>query len=89
MPAFFTGLKIAITYSVVGAIIGEWVGASRGLGIFMLRASNSFLTDRVFAAIAVTSIVSVAMFLVVMAIERASLGWYFTAARKEQWEEVR
>lgn len=89
MPAFFTGLKIAITYSVVGAIIGEWVGASRGLGIFMLRASNSFLTDRVFAAIAVTSLLSIAMFLMVVAIERATLRWYYTAARQEQWEEVR
>ncbi|MGQ9713783.1 MAG: ABC transporter permease [Anaerolineae bacterium] len=89
MPAFFTGLKIAITYSVVGAIIGEWVGASRGLGIFMLRASNSFLTDRVFASIAVTSLLSIAMFLMVVGVERATLRWYYTAARQEQWEEIR
>lgn len=89
MPAFFTGLKIAITYSVVGAIIGEWVGASRGLGIFMLRASNSFLTDRVFASIAVTSLLSIAMFLMVVGMERTTLRWYYTAARQEQWEEIR
>ncbi|MGQ9584290.1 MAG: ABC transporter permease [Anaerolineae bacterium] len=89
MPAFFTGLKIAITYSVVGAIIGEWVGASKGLGIFMLRASNAFLTARVFAAIAVTSLLSIAMFLAVLGIERLALRWYFTAAREEQWEEIR
>ena len=55
MPTFFSGVKIAITYSVIGAIMGEWVGASRGLGIFMLRATNSFRTDWVFVAIGITA----------------------------------
>ncbi|NLE75182.1 MAG: ABC transporter permease [Chloroflexi bacterium] len=88
LPGFFTGLKIAITYSVVGAIIGEWVGASKGLGVFMLRASNSFLTARLFAAIAVTSLLSIAMFLLVAGLERLALPWYFSAAKSEQWEEM-
>jgi len=89
LPAFFTGLKIAVTYSVVGAIIGEWVGASQGLGVFMLRASNAFLTARVFAAIAVTSLLSVALFLLVAALERLAIPWYFAAAKREQWEEIK
>lgn len=89
LPGFFSGLRIAITYSVVGAIIGEWVGAGRGLGIYMIRSSNSFLTEQVFAAIAVTSLLSIALFLVVGAVERLALPWYYTRAREEQWEEVR
>ncbi|MGQ9628407.1 MAG: ABC transporter permease [Anaerolineae bacterium] len=88
MPAFFSGLRIAITYSVIGAIIGEWVGAKEGLGIFMTRSSKSFLTDRVFSAIAITSLLSIAMFLAALALERALLGWYYTAAREERWEEI-
>ena len=88
LPGFFSGLKIAITYSVIGAIIGEWVGAGRGLGIYMIRAANSFFTDRVFAAIAVTSLLSIALFLAVSALERLALPWYYTAAREEQWEEI-
>jgi len=80
-------LKIAVTYSVVGAIIGEWVGASRGLGIFMIRSSKNFLTDRVFAAIAVTSLLSIIMFLAVVVLERALLPWHY-AYREEVWEEV-
>jgi ABC-type nitrate/sulfonate/bicarbonate transport system permease component len=88
MPPFFTGLKVAITYSVVGAIIGEWVGASRGLGIFMLRASNSFRTARVFAAITVTALLSVSLFGLVVILERLALPWYFTSARQAQWEEI-
>lgn len=87
LPSFFSGLKIAITYSVVGAVIGEWVGASRGLGIFMIRSSKNFLTDRVFAAIAVTSLLSIMMFAVVVVLERALLPWYY-AHREEVWEEV-
>ena len=87
LPSFFSGLKIAITYSVVGAVIGEWVGASRGLGIFMIRSSKNFLTDRVFAAIAVTSLLSILMFGVVLLLERSLLPWYY-AQREEVWEEL-
>jgi len=89
LPGFFSGLRIAMTYSVVGAIIGEWVGAARGLGIYMIRASNSFLTDRVFAAIAVTSFLSIALFLGVSAIERLALPWTRVSAQSEQWEEIK
>lgn len=88
MPAFFTGVKVAATYSVVGAIIGEWVGASRGIGVFMLRASNSFLTARVFAAIAVTSLLSMALFGMVALVERLMLPWYFASFPQERWEEL-
>ncbi|NLD44630.1 MAG: ABC transporter permease, partial [Chloroflexi bacterium] len=77
-----------ITYSVVGAILGEWVGASQGLGVFMLRATNSFRTDWVFASIAITSLISIALFGLVAVIERLALPWYYTAARQERWEEV-
>lgn len=38
----FSGLKIAVTYSVMGAIIGEWLGASEGLGVMLTRATKSF-----------------------------------------------
>ena len=88
MPAFFSGVKIAITYSVIGAIMGEWVGASRGLGIFMLRATNSFRTDWVFVAIGITALMSIILFLLVVVLERALLPWYYTAERAERWEEL-
>lgn len=88
LPLFFSGLRIAITYSIIGAVIGEWVGASEGLGIFMLRSQRSFLTDRVFAAILVTSALSIAMFLAASALERVVLPWYHTATRSAQWEEL-
>jgi ABC-type nitrate/sulfonate/bicarbonate transport system permease component len=89
LPAVFSGIRIAITYSVIGAIIGEWVGASKGLGVFMLRASNSFRTDWVFVAIAVSSLLSLALFSAVAACERAVLPWYYTSTRQERWEGLK
>lgn len=79
MPAFFSGLRIAATYSVVGAIFGEYVGAEKGLGIYMQRATNSFATAQVFAAIVVTALLSLALFGLVSLIERLALPWYHAA----------
>ncbi|MCB0163209.1 MAG: ABC transporter permease [Anaerolineae bacterium] len=85
LPYFFSGLRIAATYSVVGAIIGEWVGASQGLGIFMLRSANAFKTDQVFAAIVISSLLSLMLFGLVFVTERALLPWYHSSQRGSQW----
>jgi ABC-type nitrate/sulfonate/bicarbonate transport system permease component len=86
LPSFFTGLRMAVTYSVVAATIGEWVGGSPGLGLYLLRSKNSLATDQVFAAMFITSLLSVALFLLVRAIERMTLPWYHSSQRDEQWE---
>ncbi len=77
LPAFFSGLKVAITYSVIGAVIGEWVGGSVGLAFFMRRAHNALRFDREFSGIAVTSLLSVLLFLAVAGLERLALPWYY------------
>lgn len=87
LPAFFAGLKIAVTYSVVGATIGEWVGGSDGLGLYMLRSKNALATDQVFVGILITSVLSIGLFTLVYAIERRALPWYYTAQRVERWDE--
>ncbi|WP_125705203.1 ABC transporter permease [Lacticaseibacillus daqingensis] len=51
MRGFFSGLRVAATYCVGGAVIGEWLNASAGLGYYMIRAKNGFAIDKVFAAI--------------------------------------
>ena len=79
LPSFFSGLRIAITYAVVGAIFAEYVGAKRGLGIFMQLQQNAFRTDLVMAAVAVTAVISVALFLATYAVERASIPWHAAA----------
>jgi len=79
MPAFFSGLRIAATYSVTGAIVGEFVGAEKGLGIYMQREANSFATVQVFAAILVTAALSLLLFGLVSLIERIALPWYHSS----------
>jgi len=86
LPSFFTGLRMAVTYSVVAATVGEWVGGSPGLGLYLLRSKNSLATDQVFAAMFITSLLSVALFLLVRAIERLALPWYYSSQRQEHWE---
>jgi ABC-type nitrate/sulfonate/bicarbonate transport system permease component len=44
LPSFFSGLRLAVTYSVVAATIGEWVGGSQGLGLYMLKSKNALAT---------------------------------------------
>jgi ABC-type nitrate/sulfonate/bicarbonate transport system permease component len=88
MPMIYSGVKVGITYSVVGAILGEWVGASRGIGVFMLRATNSFRTDWVFVSIALTAALSLSLFGLVALVERMTLRWHYAAARQERWEEI-
>lgn len=62
LPYFFSGLKIAVTYSVMGAVIGEWLGARAGLGVFMIRSMHSFKISSVFASILVVVIISLLLF---------------------------
>lgn len=87
LPSFFSGLRISVTYSVVGATIGEWVGGSAGLGLYMLRSKNALATDQVFVAIVITSALSIALFALIYFVERAVLPWYYSAGRVQQWEE--
>lgn len=88
LPSFFSGLKVAVTYSVIGAVIAEWIGASRGLGIYMIRSANAFRTAQLFAAIVVTSLLSIMLFLLVSGLERVAMPWFYSAKREEQWESL-
>lgn len=75
LPAFFSGLRVAAAVSVIGALIGEWVGSSAGLGYVMIRAASQFHTDRVFAAVLVSAVVSIGLFGIVSVVERFALPW--------------
>jgi ABC-type nitrate/sulfonate/bicarbonate transport system permease component len=76
LPSLFSGTRIGVTYGVIGAIVGDWVGGSRGIGIYMMRAADQLLTERVFAAIVVSSLLSISLFLLVGAVERATIPWH-------------
>ncbi|WP_232781610.1 ABC transporter permease [Macrococcoides caseolyticum] len=75
MTYFFNGLKIAGTYSVMGAIISEWLGSDKGLGKFMLIAQRAFQVDQVFVAIVWIIIFAMVIYLVIYIIQRIVLRW--------------
>ena len=81
LPSLFTGLRISAVYAVIGAIFGEYVGATEGLGIWMRLSQNSFRTDLVFGAILLTAVVSVALYLLVGVVERVVVPWSPAARR--------
>jgi len=75
MVGFFSGLRIAATYSVMGAVIGEWTGSSKGLGSYMIRSRNAFALDRAFAAVILIVIMSWIMFKAVDLIQHFATPW--------------
>ncbi|MEW5825415.1 MAG: ABC transporter permease [Candidatus Bipolaricaulota bacterium] len=75
LPAVFSSLKVAATLCVVGATIGEWVGARRGLGFLMLEANARLRVDLVFASILFLALVALSLFGALRIIERRLLHW--------------
>ncbi|MEI6448174.1 MAG: ABC transporter permease [Actinomycetes bacterium] len=75
LPFFFAGLRIAITYAVVGAVFAEYAGSEQGLGIYMQNAKNSFRTDLVLAAVMVIATITLTLFALTYLLERWAMPW--------------
>jgi len=75
LPSLFSGLKISATYSVMGAVISEWLGAKEGIGVYMTLASSSFRTDRVFVSIFIIMALSLLFFVIISGVERWLIRW--------------
>ena len=75
LPNIFGGLRVGVTLAVVGAIVGEWAGASRGLAVLINLARGSlFDIPLMFAALLTIALVGVALYLVVVGVERRLIG---------------
>lgn len=72
---FFSALKVAASYSIVGAVIAEWLGGNQGLGVYMTRAKASYSYDRMFAVIALISALSLLLLGLIELLRRLSLPW--------------
>ncbi|SHG71441.1 ABC-type nitrate/sulfonate/bicarbonate transport system, permease component [Thermosyntropha lipolytica DSM 11003] len=75
LPAFFSGLRIAATYSIMAAVIGEWLGAQKGLGYFMTLKQKSFAIDEVLAAVIIICLLSFLLVKIVDLAEYFLLPW--------------
>ena len=75
LPYAFSGARVAITVSVIGAVFAEYVGSSEGLGHLINQAQAQLLTARSFAAVVVLSAMALALFALVTALERRVVTW--------------
>jgi putative hydroxymethylpyrimidine transport system permease protein len=75
LPFLFSGLKVAATVSVIGAVFGEWAGADEGLGRLVLLGNNQLQTPRVYAGIVLLTLMAVALFALVVLAERIACPW--------------
>ena len=82
LPALFSGIRVAAAYALIAATIGEWVGGSSGIGVYLLRAKNALRTDEVFAGMLTCSVVSIILFAIVVGIERRALPWHYRHGRQ-------
>jgi ABC-type nitrate/sulfonate/bicarbonate transport system permease component len=81
LPYVFSGLKVAMALAVIGAVFGEWVGASEGLGYLMLALNNQLATTELFAAVLVLSLMGIALFFLVGLVERLVIPWHHETRR--------
>lgn len=72
---FFASLRISASYSIVGAVISEWLGGFSGLGVYMTRVKKAFAFDKMFAVIFLISIISLLLMKLVDVIQKKTMPW--------------
>jgi ABC-type nitrate/sulfonate/bicarbonate transport system permease component len=75
LTGFFSGLKIAVAYSIVGAVISEWLGGNQGLGVYMIRVKKSYSFDKMFAVILLIIIISLLLVRITVWLEYLLTPW--------------
>jgi len=75
LPALFDGFKIALPIALIGAVVGEFVGARQGLGYMILLAGGNLNTELLFAGVIVIAVLSVVLFEILVMVERLILKW--------------
>lgn len=70
-----SGIKIAATYMIMSAVVGEWLGGDKGIGVYMVRAKNAYALDKVFASILVIVVVSIGIIYIIEFIGNKLIHW--------------
>lgn len=77
LPNFFSALKISTSYSVVAAVISEWLGGFRGLGVYMTRVKKAYAFDKMFAVIIIISVLSLLLISLVNVLRKKIIKWEY------------
>ncbi|MDO4638701.1 ABC transporter permease [Leptotrichia hongkongensis] len=72
---FFAGLRISVSYSIIGAVVAEWLGGFSGLGVYMTRVRKSYSFDKMFAVIFLISAISLLLMYLVKKIQKWCMVW--------------
>ena len=83
LPRLFSGLRIAVSYAIVGAVIAEWLGGSSGLGVYMTRVRKSYAFDKMFAIIFFVSGLSILLMRLTALLEKKMTPWARQGERKD------
>lgn len=75
MPFITSASKVAITFSVIGAVVAEWIGSDRGLGAYILQTNAQIRTPEMFAAIFITSLLGIILFFIAQYTENLMIPW--------------
>ncbi|HJS96431.1 MAG TPA: ABC transporter permease subunit, partial [Solirubrobacteraceae bacterium] len=83
LPGVFTGVKIAVAVSVIGAVFAEWNGANSGLGYVILQSVPQLLAARGVAAVVILSLFAIALFSLLALAERLALPWAYRPGEEQ------
>jgi putative hydroxymethylpyrimidine transport system permease protein len=75
LPSLASGIRIAAAVAPIGAVVGEWVGSSSGLGYLMLHANGRMQTDLLFAGLITLTIIAISLFYIIDFILKKSMKW--------------
>lgn len=70
LPMLFASLRISSATAVIGAIVGEWIGSDKGLGALIIQATLNYQSGKLYAAIMMSSLLSISLFLLASSVER-------------------
>jgi NitT/TauT family transport system permease protein len=75
LPYLFSALRISASMAVIGAVVGEWIGATRGIGALIIQATFNFDSALLYSAITMSACLSGSFFLIVAVLERLIVRW--------------
>ncbi len=84
IPHFFSGLRISVAYSIIGAVVAEWLGGFSGLGVYMTRVIKSYSFDKMFAVIFFISFISLLLMSGVKLLQKWITPWDREEKEKEK-----
>jgi NitT/TauT family transport system permease protein len=84
LPYLFSGLKVASTLAIAGAVVGEFVGADQGLGYLLLVTNSNMETSLMFATLVALTIIGLAFFYIVEFVEALLIPWHVTHRVREE-----